>query len=349
MQAKTAGLVEALDLLWLPRFFVADFSRQRSCWRATDLLMIFKNEGALSVDERADDLVYPRELHAIGADALVATRPDAAQLPPERRFQSLRELADRVEREPVLPLRALVFHCSRCGSTLLARLFVAEGSSRVFAEPEVLGKFFWSYAGQLARGEMRRELAAFVRAFGLEPKPGERGLVIKLPSWALRFIGPLRACFPGTPFAYLLRDPVEVVASISGYRPGFLRDENRDTIATAFGGDPEAVRHLQPAEWHAWYVDRNLRLALQHASEFNAVIDHARFAEESVRWVNAMTSARLAPDRSDVGRLLSRHAKSPAQTYQPDAVGSDADLAKLVTPLAGEAYRLWQRRLEGSL
>ena len=143
--------------------------------------MIWKNEGALSIGDGVDDLVYPRELHALGGDSLVATQPDAARVPPDRRFQSLRELALRVEREPVLPVRALVFHCSRCGSTLLARLFAAEGSSRVFAEPAVLGKFLWTHSNQLARGEMNRELAAFVHAFGLSPKPSERGLVIKVP------------------------------------------------------------------------------------------------------------------------------------------------------------------------
>ncbi len=307
--------------------------------------MIWKNEGALSAGDGADDLVYPRELHVLGADALVATRPDAAELAPDRRFQSLRTLASRVESEPILPVRALVFHCSRCGSTLLARLFVAEGGSRVFAEPEVLGKFFWNYAAQLARGEMHRELAAFVRAFGLSPNSNECGVVIKLPSWALLFLKPLRACFPATPFAYMLRDPVEVVASISAYQPGFLRDQNRDAIARAFGGDPEAVRRLRPLEWYSWYVDRNLRLALRQADEFTAVIDHARLATESVRWVNAVTSGRLARDQPDVEQLLSRHAKSPAQSYERVASEADDELAKFVAPLVGEAYGLWQQHL----
>jgi hypothetical protein len=307
--------------------------------------MTWKNEGLLSASEGADDRVYPRELHVLGRDALVAIDPNPAQLPPERRFQSLRALALRTEREPVLPVRALVFHCSRCGSTLLSRLFAAEGSSRVFAEPAVLGKFFWSYAQELARGEMRRELFAFVQAFGLEPRPAERGLVIKLPSWALLFLEPLRACFPDALFAYLLRNPVEVVASICTYQPGFLHGENRATLAREFGGDAEEVCRLQPAEWYAWYVDRNLRLALRHESVFATVIDHARFAEESVRWVNAVTSAHLARSQPDIEQLLARHAKSPSETYNSGSLRADANLAEIVTPLAGEAYRLWQQRL----
>jgi len=310
--------------------------------------MIWKNEGLLSGGESAGALVYPRELHVLGRDALVAIDPNAAQLAPDRRFESLHELTSRVERGSVLPVRALVFHSSRCGSTLLARLFAAEGSTRVFAEPPVLGRFLWRFAEQLGRGEMQRELAAFVRAFGLAPTPNELGVVIKLPSWALLFLEPLRACFPNTPFAYLLRDPIQVVASIRDYQPIFLGRSNRPRLAAAFGGDPATASRMDVVEWYAWYIDRNLRLALKHERVFTAVIDHARLAEQSVRWVNAVTSAHLEPSRADIAQLLGRHAKSPDKAYRSPAAADVANFETIVTNAAGEAYRLWQQRLTGS-
>lgn len=306
-----------------------------------------KIEGLLSPEGAGGGHEYPREFHALGADSLVATRAATPGLPVERRFQSLRELATRLEREPALPLRALIFHCSRCGSTLLAQLLALEGSTRVFAEPQVLNKFLWTHAAQFARGEMHRELRAFVVAFGLSPAGGERGFAIKLSSSALLFLPTLRACFPQVPFVYLLRNPGEVVASISAQPPLFLQEENRSTFARAWGGDPAVVQPLSAVEWYAWYVDRNLRLALQHASNFSEAIDHAQSGTRFLAWVNRLTSAQLSPDRANVAGLLARHSKSPHRPYRPETAGP-LDVATRVMSIAGEAYQLWRERLAHS-
>jgi hypothetical protein len=341
MQAKTADIVEAQDRT----VFRGGPYRARVILPNSEL-MIWKNEGLLSAGENPDDLVYPREFHRLGNTAVITSAPNAAQLPFQRRFESLSELVTRAKHDTVLPVRALVFHCSRCGSTVLARLFAAEGSSRVFAEPAVLGKFLWAYAKEIARGEMQRELAAFVHAFGSNPRTSESGLVIKLPSWALLFLHPLRACFPNARFAYVLRDPVAVVASICAYQPGFLWAEDRATLASAFGADADAVRRLQPTEWYAWYIDRNLRLALQHEREFTEVIDHAEIAEGALRCVNAVTSANLTASQPEIQQLLTRHAKSPTDVYKPVRLRAENEFVELVSSIAGEAYGQWRQRLK---
>lgn len=304
-----------------------------------------KIEGLLSPEGAGGGHEYPREFRTLGRDTLVATRSqEAGAAAHVRRFQSLRDLDLRLQREPALPLRALIFHCSRCGSTLLAQLLALEGSIRVFSEPPVLNEFLWSRTAQLEPDEMHRALRTFVRAFGFSPAEGERGLAIKLSSTALLFLPALRVCFPDVPFVYLLRKPGEVVTSINANPPFFLRGKSRHVLARAWGGDPALAEQLSAADWHAWYVERNLRLALQHANEFSDVIDHEQSGTRFLEWVNRLTLAELPLHRPDIARLLAHHSKAPHRTYQPDSAWN-ADLAANATPVADEIYQLWRGRL----
>ena len=66
----------------------------------------------------------PRRYYDLGESSIVEwqrgveDRDDKAA----RRFYTLRDLALRLEHEPAVPPSVLIFHCGRCGSTLLARL-----------------------------------------------------------------------------------------------------------------------------------------------------------------------------------------------------------------------------------
>lgn len=288
-----------------------------------------------------DDYEFPRSYTALGRDALLAMRPGAGV----SAMTSLAQLARRQAEEPVLPLTALVFHCSRCGSTLLGRLFQHAPGTRVFAEPEALPQFLHAHSAALLCGEGAGELKAFLRAFGLAPRPGETRLVIKLTSLSIAYLPVFRACFPAVPFIYLLRDPVEVVQSLSRHLPGFLHDRRRDAMAELFGHPAAAIQGLTPSEWLAWYVAQNLRVAFAHRGEFSHVVDHRNLRAGYFEIVRAITGAAPSLDDATVRQTLTDHSKGERRPFLQPADTDLAVLRPLVTPLAGPAYARWLEML----
>lgn len=289
-----------------------------------------------------DDREYPRNFYSLGADSLVVTRPQDPKAPLESSVHSWESLKRRLETEPYLPVEALIFHCSRCGSTLLNRFFEIDASNRAFAEPEALLKYLIANAQQLSAG-VAGELATLVRAFGLSPRVAEKRTIIKLNSHALLYLPLFRACFPNVPFIYLLRDPVEVVASLRALPPTFLHDTERAKMAESLGVPASEVQKYSQVEWFAWYVAQNLRLALRHATEFSHVADYGDRRTRYLAIVNEISRQNRSWDDPEVTLVRGRHSKNPASAFVDTANSVDrSELAQIISPIVGDAYKLWQ-------
>jgi hypothetical protein len=103
----------------------------------------------------------------------------------------------------------LVFHMSRCGSTLVAQMFAALPDSMVVSEPPPLDDVLQiSLLGgaDTAIAALRAMSAAFGRR-------GGRPFVLKLDAWHALALPLFRRAFPDTPWVFLYRDPVEVLVS----------------------------------------------------------------------------------------------------------------------------------------
>jgi hypothetical protein len=99
----------------------------------------------------------------------------------------------------------LIFHMSRCGSTLLARMLAADPDNTVVSEAAPIDA-----AARTGDPALLRAMAgAFARPRGV----GERRLFLKLDCWHTRFIPLFRAAFPDTPWIFVHREPVEVLVS----------------------------------------------------------------------------------------------------------------------------------------
>lgn len=294
--------------------------------------------------EPPGDRVYPRDFRRIGPDSIVTMLAAHASALPDR-FHSLRSLADLTTREPVLPVTALIFHCSRCGSTLLTRLLELDAGRRVFAEPVALPKFLDAYAPALVHGDAVGELRTFIRAFGLKPSPRERGLIVKLTSRSIAYLPAFRAAFPEVPFIYLFREPVEVVASLEANPPPFLHDRHREFVAAEFDSSAPDVARLSRVDWLAWYVDRNLRRALRHSADFAEAIDYADHASAYPALACKFGSEFSALDAAAIIRVLSRHSKQPDLAFSAYPTKRlTLEQIETVQSVAGSAYALWRQQ-----
>jgi len=112
------------------------------------------------------------------------------------------------------PLRGLIFHMSRCGSTLLAQMLGTIGGTVVTSEPEPLDAVLrWIALARPPAEAASVAIRAMTAALGRRLAVSADAHVIKLEVWHTLFLPELRAALPDTAWAYLHRDPVEVLVS----------------------------------------------------------------------------------------------------------------------------------------
>jgi hypothetical protein len=288
----------------------------------------------------------PRRFFLLAPEAIVEWhtpgRPPAA-----REFVSLATLRQRVEREPVIPAAMFIFHCGRCGSTLLGRILEVDSANRVLLEPNALQRFLEVNHKVLDRPAVRRDLQTMVSAYGLAPAPDEQRLVFKLSSTFIVHVGLFRACFPAAQCLYLLRDPTEVVASELRGLASFLRPEKRSELAAIFGGAARPVQEYSDAEWCAWYVDQNLRRAADQARSFARAIDYSEHRSEYLDVFTALSAKSRSAVSPELAAVLSTYSKQPGTIFSAadDARKVPAGLREMVEPITQESYGLWRKRL----
>jgi hypothetical protein len=126
-----------------------------------------------------------------------------------RRQSGLDLLLERAQSHPGLPLKGIVFHMSRCGSTLAAQWLAALPDSVVLSEPEPLDTLLqWP-----APFSDTETIQAVLSALGQPRRESDRGLFLKTDCWHMAHIDRLLTAFPRTPWVFLYRDPVEVLVS----------------------------------------------------------------------------------------------------------------------------------------
>jgi hypothetical protein len=119
------------------------------------------------------------------------------------------------EELPIPPLKAIIFHVSRCGSTLLSQLLAADEKNVVLSEVPFLDAMlrlpYQRKAIEPAKAEKYFE--AGLAFYGRQRIAAQERLFVKADSWHLHFYPQLRRLFPGMPFFLLFREPMGVIRS----------------------------------------------------------------------------------------------------------------------------------------
>ncbi|MBB1287311.1 sulfotransferase family protein [Flavisolibacter sp. BT320] len=133
---------------------------------------------------------------------------------------------------PVLPVTGIIFHVSRCGSTLLSQLLAADEKNSVLSEVPFLDAMLRLPYQQrdISTHEAEGYFQAAIRFYSQPRAAGQERLFIKADSWHLHFYTPLRRLFPAVPFFLLYREPMGVIRSQQRQRgiqsvPGMIEPE----------------------------------------------------------------------------------------------------------------------------
>lgn len=263
-----------------------------------------------------------------------------------RRETGLQALLDWQAASPGLPPTALIFHASRCGSTLMAQMLAALDDNIALSEPPPLDNLLRAHRlDPEAAPRQPAWLAALLSAYGQRRQGSEQRLFIKLDAWNVFEAPLLLALYPEVPRVFLYRDPLEIVVSQlrqpGMHRvPGLLGSSALDLPAE------EALR-MTPAEYTSRTVGAILQRGLELCQRHGAVAVNYQELPDAC-WgrlasVFAVHDAHLPQLRETAGF----DAKQPSQSFSADSQSkreaADEGLREIVEYWAGDAYRALEK------
>ncbi len=242
-------------------------------------------------------------------------------------------LLDEPGLNPPPRLDGLVFHMSRCGSTLVSRALRAMPGNLVLSEPPPFDEVLQQCA---AREDIPLEMRlGLLRAMAGVLASDRDGTVqrrfLKTDCWHAGALPLLRAAFPDTPWIFLYRDPVEVLMSherMSGSQtlPG--------PHSALVGIDP--VGAIPGMEFTARVLTATCHQAADHAGVGGGIfVDYASLPaalEERI-----LPHFGIAPDeagRQAIAASLTRDAKEPNKAFDPHERPTRAKASEQVLEMA---------------
>jgi hypothetical protein len=235
--------------------------------------------------------------------------------------------------EPSLEPAGMIFHLSRCGSTLVSRLLGTLPGVVVLAEPAPLNALLRLNPDRVDEAALVRLVRLLVRALGRCRHGDERRLVLKCTSWNIRRRAVLTAAFPETPWIWVQRDPVRVLASLLADPPGWLGFQAAPSRAgRLFGLDPAVVPAMARAEFAARALGAMLEAAATDPAR-RLSIDHADLP--AAVWERVAPHFGLEADPAAIERMMEEsrfYSKDPA----PRVFAGDAPERRPITDAVRE-------------
>ena len=244
-----------------------------------------------------------------------------ASLPFNRLFRLRTRLANLAP--PAVAPAGLIFHMSRCGSTLVSQMLAASEANHVISEAPPIDAVVRMDAARAGLDETGHAglLRAMVGAFG-QTRGGGRRLFVKLDSWHACALPLFRRAFPATPWVFLYREPTEVLVSHSRRRgmqltpqlvaPGVFGLDWPDEAA----GEAYAARVLAAICAAALAAHRDGGGLLVNYNELPGALAGRILPHFGVDPSRAETAAMAAAARRD--------AKHPSAAFAPDAAAKRA-------------------------
>ncbi|MDT8320921.1 MAG: hypothetical protein RQ826_10395 [Xanthomonadales bacterium] len=159
------------------------------------------------------------------------------------------DLAVLDQEEPVsdgITPQGLIFHVSRCGSTLFTKALASSPGNLTINQGGPLQEGFWAaitdqwQTAPEPSPRKLRMLGNLVLLLTRRRRPEYRRSFIKFISWNVIYLDFIRRAFPEAHLLYLYRDPVEVIATVLQETTAVLRSKGQPR-ATGLTGLPPAV------------------------------------------------------------------------------------------------------------
>jgi len=262
-----------------------------------------------------------------------------------RRQSNLEALLEPSISDNALPLSGIVFHMSRCGSTLVAQSLAALPDSVVLSEPEPFDKLLqWLLAAPVPN--QKALLRGLIGAMGQPRRAEDRRLFLKTDCWHICHIERILSAFPGVPWLFLYRDPLEVLVS-QQRRPAYYLIPG---VLAGHGLHPPEDLLVRPLEHGAWVLERVLRDAVKAIKRYPGGLllnYHELPLALETRLAEHFALNLRDSEISALRQAGTLDTKNPYRVFQADSVdkhtSADADLRAMAARWLGEAYAELER------
>ena len=226
----------------------------------------------------------------------------------------------------------LIFHTSRCGSTVVANACRALDSTRVIAEAPVVDKLVSRLFTDADPGSSKELvylslIRAAVQSFARHPHNALRRYFVKFASTSILHIESLRKAWPDVPFLILLRDPVEITVSNLRNRPQWMSAESNPGAAAAIVGvDVDQLAAISAEEFCARALGRYYAAAQSVARDRSTLlIDYSQLSLQTLKQI--LDFFGVTPSVHEtvaIEKSLISHSKDPARSFRPDSADKKA-------------------------
>jgi gluconate kinase len=243
-------------------------------------------------------------------------------------------LAEHAIARPGIPPTGLIFHMSRCGSTLIAQMLAALPQTIVLAEAEPIDALLRAHLHNPAvTDEQRIDWLRWVVSALSQPRNGETSCVIKFDCWNTMDIALIQRAFPAARCVFVYRDPVEVLASHQRQRgrqmvPGLLQPE-------LFGLDAVSARQLRLEEYGARVLACICQVAVDYSQSGSCrPINYQQLPEAAFELLDLFQIAHTVADLDRMRYVTQFHAKNPHFYFASDSAAKQQAATILVRELA---------------
>lgn len=237
---------------------------------------------------------------------------------------SLDEIFHIAETFDSVPLSLLIFHTSRCGSTLTTQALSLNSSFIVVSEYLIIDQILRiKELNETISDEYQDELIkAIFKIIGQKRFLEQEQLMIKLDSWHFTFYDRLVRLFPNSKQVILFRDPDAIKSSIDKkpgmqFVPSIVSPQYFDISSElAFENYPQAYIDL---------ILQQMYISIQNIIHSNTnilLLDYNLGIQSNIKKLFELID--FAPDQflqKEIHKRLMRNAKYPDQTFiQPDPI-----------------------------
>lgn len=217
---------------------------------------------------------------------------------------------------------AIIFHVSRCGSTLLSQLLAQNADNIALSEVPFFDDLLrWGFRNNTVQ-KILPTVKAAIAFYGIK-RNNEQRLFIKADSWHIHFYKAYRELFPGIPIILLYRRPDEVIRSHQK-QPGMHAVQG--VIEPSLFGFDDAVFHLSLDEYRAKVLEG-------YYNSFTAILqqDKKAFAfdykEGMVNIIHQVMDICGIPVTETQSKLIkersTQHSKFPGQVFSEEVISGN--------------------------
>jgi hypothetical protein len=246
----------------------------------------------------------------------------------------LSALEEYAAAHPGVPPTGLIFHMSRCGSTLIAQMLAALPQTIVLSEGEPIDAVLRAhFHNPAANDEQRIIWLRWVVSALSQPRNDETSCVIKFDCWNTMEVSLIQRAFPAARCIFVYRDPVEVLASHQRQRgrhmvPGLIEPE-------LFGMDAASAGQLRLEEYGARALARICQAAVHYAQRGSCrLINYRQLPEVVWELLDLFQIPHTAVDLEHMRHVTQFHSKNPSFYFTDDTAAKQQEAADLVRELA---------------